>query len=174
MTSWDRVSIGASAVSIAVGVAVLTGWIFDLPWLKSPFGPITMKANTAAAFVAMGFALLLILRSAPKADRAGTILAAFAGTLGALTLSEHVLGWNLGIDQLLFVVPPGALATASPGRMGPNAATSLTLLSLALLSLRRRTPPAATHAMICALLAAIIAMTTVTGYLYGAHELYAL
>ena len=42
------------------------------------------------------------------ARRIGTVLAAFAGVLGALTLSRHVLGWNLGIDQLLFSEPPGA------------------------------------------------------------------
>jgi PAS domain S-box-containing protein len=170
--AWTRVTIGASAISIGVGTLVLAGWAFDIPWLTRIVGPIRMKGNMAVALVACGLALLLIPGRSASARRIGTVLAAFAGMLGALTLSEHVLGWNLGIDQLLFSEPPGALATASPSRMGPNASMSLTLVSLALLSLRRRTQPAGTRAMICALLVATLAMTAITGYIYGAQQLY--
>ena len=51
--------------------------------------------------------------------------------LGALTLSEHLFGWNLGIDQLLATEVPGVARTASPNRMGPPASLSMTLLGLA-------------------------------------------
>src|SRR5262249_53538811 len=106
--------------------------------------------------------------------RLATALAAIAGLVGALTLSEHVLGWNLGIDQLLVAEAPGAPATTSPGRMGPNAAMSLAFASLALLSLRRRTPAAGLRAMICALVVAMFAIAAITGYLYSVEELYSI
>ena len=60
--------------------------------------------------------------------------------IGLLTLSEHVLGWNLHIDQLLFTEPAGALATNSPGRMGITASTDFVLFGAALLLLYRQKP----------------------------------
>ncbi len=99
-------------------------------------------------------------------------LASLAGAIGALTLLEHLSGWTLGIDQLLFTERLGAAATASPGRMGPNGATSLLLMSIALLSLRRGTRGSITRAQVCAAGVALLAMLALTGYWYGARELY--
>jgi len=102
------------------------------------------------------------------------VLAVFAGVLGAVTLAEHVFDWNLGIDELLFVEGAGAGATASPGRFGPNGATSLMLASLALLSLMHGTKSAVARAQVLACCVAGMALIAITGYWYGARELYAL
>ena len=65
--------------------------------------------------------------------------------IAALTFAEHLSGADLGIDQQLFDEPPGASATASPGRMGPPASLSFTLAGAALLLLDVRTRGGRVH-----------------------------
>lgn len=152
-----------------LGGLVLLGWAFDLTLLKSVFpGLVTMKANTAAAFLLGGTALLL---SAERADlgrrRAAQACAAVIVLLGALTLAENLLGWDLGIDQLLFRSSPGEAGTAATGRMAPETASSFVLLGLALLLLDRETRGGHRPAQALALLAGLVALLALLGYLYG-------
>ena len=159
---------------MAIGLVVLTGWTFDVSALKGVWAGITMKANAAVGLVASGLALYLS-DSRSRAVRAiGRASALAAGALGLLTLSEHLVGWNLGIDELLFTEEPGAVATTSPGRMGPNSSLSLTLASIALTGLYTGTPRAITRAQVLAATMAVLAMVPIVGYLYGAAQLYAL
>ena len=56
----------AAAIVIMTGVAVLAGWIFDLPLLKSLApGWATMKVNTAIGFISSGGVLVLLESSKP-------------------------------------------------------------------------------------------------------------
>jgi PAS domain S-box-containing protein len=89
-----------------------------------------------------------------------------------LTLSQHIVGWNLGIDELLFTEAPGAEATASPGRIGPNGSMSLVLACVAILLLRLDTPRRTAWAQWLAAAMATLAITALTGYWYGAEQLY--
>ena len=165
----DRlVSRAAGSLAIAVGAMVLTGWSLDNDILKGAGGPITMKANTAVGLLACGLSLRLFVRPGTTAAFLSRITAAFVGVLGLATLSQHIAGWNLGIDELLFKEPPGSPATASPGRMGINGSLSLTLASVALLTLRRR--PVVAQLLACVM--AVVATVAVVGYWYGAQELY--
>lgn len=162
------ISVLANTVAIVVPALALAGWIFEVQSLTSAGGSITMKANTSIGLLACGLSLWLISSRAKWSVRLAIGLAVLAGTIGVLTLTEHLAGWNLGIDELLFVEGPGALATASPGRMGPNGSVSLTFASLALLSLRRH--PFA--AQLLAFWIAIFATVPIVGYWYGAEQLY--
>src|SRR5688572_5554386 len=101
--SWAGLCVGF------VGAAVLSGWIFGLEALKTVYGPITMKTNAAVAFVSSGAALWLVTR---RYHGIAAACAAVTVALGAATLSEHIWGWNLGIDELLFTEEPGAAGTA--------------------------------------------------------------
>ncbi len=65
------------------------------------------------------------------------LCAGTAMVIGMLTLSEHLFGWNLGIDQLLAQEPPGALGITQPNRMGPPP-LGFSLAGLALLLVTRR------------------------------------
>src|SRR5258708_312783 len=132
-------SRAAAVVAILIGAVALVGWLADITWLKSIYGDITMKANTAVALMLMGASLWLLPSASHKsASTIGKICAAAAGLIGLLTLTEHVIGWNLHIDQLVFTEPPGALATTSPGRMGITASSCFTLFGIAMLLLYRR------------------------------------
>jgi len=118
-----RFSRAAAVFVMLIGALVLSGWLFDIYQLKSAYGSLAMKANTALSLF-LASASLWALNLDDKnalARRVGQLCAAMVALVGALTLSQHLFGWNLGIDELLFSEPAGALATVSPGRMGPPA-----------------------------------------------------
>jgi signal transduction histidine kinase len=146
----------------------LAGWTLDFDVLKGAGGAITMKPNTALGLVACGLSLRAYVSSWRVLRWLSPVLAICAGMIGILTLSQHVAGWNLGIDELMFVEPPGSPATASPARMGPVASFSLTAASAALLVMRRRPGVAQT----LALMVGTMAFVALVGYWYRVQELY--
>src|SRR5947208_1029317 len=99
--------LAAALVSFS-GLAVILGWIFNKPLLRGGFtaAGIEVKTNAGIALLCCGASLgLQSLSSSRRAARLAQILALIVLVLGALTLSEHIIGWNLGIDQLLFKEP---------------------------------------------------------------------
>jgi len=164
----------ASLFLVGLGAAVLIGWVFDIHVLKALTGTITMKANAAIGLLTAGLALGWVHDDRRWARAAGMACAMLSGTLGVLTLSQHVAGWNLRIDELLFRETPGAAATASPGRMGPNSSTSLSLSAVALLCLYRGERRGIVLAQMLGAVVAVFALVPTVGYLYGAEQLYAI
>src|SRR5688572_13387627 len=160
--------LGASVT--AVGILVLLGWFLDDRRLTGFYGSITMKTNTAIGLLLSGLAVLSFGRIPRLLTSA---LAAMAALLGAATLAQYVSGWDLGIDQALFSEPSGALATASPNRMGLNASTSLLLAGTAIVLLARGRPSSVRRAQKLAIVGIFFALLAVAGYLYGAAQLYA-
>ena len=164
----DHVSLAAGVATTAVGVLALGGWIWDIHPLKSIYGPITMKVNAAIGLILCGVSVLALRWSRPL-SRAS---AAAAGAIGALTLFQHLTGFDLGIDQLLFTEAPGAPGTASPNRMGPNGAVSFILASISLWCLASGRTRHISMAQRLSAGALILPSIPVAGYLYGAEELY--
>jgi len=167
-----KFSIAAGIFIMLVGIVVLAGWLLDITRFKSIHGDITMKANTALLLVLSGLSLCLLnLDTEKKALRiAGKVCAAVVAVLGLLTLSEHLVGWNLGIDQLLFEESVGALATASPGRMGPPASSCFTFAGVALLLFHSRR--ALRLGQVFSIFVCLWALLAMVGYAYQAEQLY--
>lgn len=163
---------------IAIGCCGFLGWWLDNEILKSPLQDgITIKANAAVGLVLAGLALWLLQKPSPSPTLArsfGRLCAGFVLLLGALTLFQHLSGVDLRIDQLLFHEPPGAAATASPGRMGRPASLCLGLGGLALLLLDSRAGRRRVAAQIFAGIVCVITVFPLIGYLYGVSQLYAL
>jgi PAS domain S-box-containing protein len=153
---------------------VLVGWWLDLASLKSVFpGLVTMKANTALAFLLAG-ASLFWLRPEAAGGRARWISRACAvavSLIGLLTLGEYLLGWDAHIDELLFR-DPGDPGTSSPGRMAPTSAAGFLLLGLALLFLDAETRRGGRPAQALTLVPMVIAWLALIGYLYGVEPFY--
>jgi PAS domain S-box-containing protein len=169
-----RLALAAAAILvIAVGGTVLVGWIFDVPGLKSVLpGFVTMKANTAVGFVLAGLSLAMLGCAGRSVwmRRLSQALAGATALLGLFTLSQCLFGWDLGIDRLLFSEPAGTVGTVSAGRMDHATAIDFLLLGIALvLAGFRRTILAAQRV---ALLAGLIGLLALMGYLYGAPNLY--
>ena len=167
------VSLLAGTYALIGGIASFSGWAFGIQRLTDWNGSgIAMKANTAVAITVAGAALLVSV-TRPDARRLVRGLGLFVAAVGGLTLLQHLTGWTLGIDTLLFDEAPGALATAAPGRMGPPASTSLLLIgaALALLSRGWRERRVAVGLGIVTF---GIALLSLTGYAYGAEAMYTL
>jgi PAS domain S-box-containing protein len=126
---------------LIISLLVFYGWAHDFVILKSMFpGYTTMKANTAVCV--FGSALFLLLSTLPPSDRFGNRLLYAAVLLpfvvSALTLSEYIGGFNLGIDQLFFTDhTPVNTTTPFPGRMSQTTAICFMLLQIAFLGVTR-------------------------------------
>jgi PAS domain S-box-containing protein len=139
--SLNRFVAFAGLFSIAVGLLSLIGWTLGIAILKSVVpGQVIIKPNAAIALMLCGCSLwLLRSRDAqlPQAIRklAGQGLASVVALVGLLSLSEHLVGWNLGIDQLFFrdENPFEAFGSVRPGLMAPITALDFLLIGLALL-----------------------------------------
>lgn len=149
-----------------LAIAVLAiGWGLDVPQLRGPLqGFPTMKPNTALGLAGLGGSLVLSQERRPGLPLrlAAAAAASVSLAIGAATLTEYWVGWNSGLDELLFRAPQSP-EQAFPGRPAPVTAWSLFLLALSLLSLRthkwRYVPTA------CALTALFLVWGVFNGYL---------
>ena len=133
----------ASLFAIGIGLLGLIGWTLDITILKSviPGQPI-IKPNAAFALVLCGGSLWLLRSKGAKhpgrrSQRVGQLLAAAVTVVGLMSLLEHLIGWDLGIDQLFFLDqnPWEAFGSVRPGLMAPITALDFFLIGLALLCL---------------------------------------
>ncbi|MGB9936484.1 MAG: sensor histidine kinase [Methanobacterium sp.] len=163
-----------SILIIIIGFLILFGWAFDISILKSP-GPefSTIKSNVALCFVLVGISLWLqqTKRISKRNIRIAQILAIMVFLIGLLSTIEHLFNFNFGIDQLLFNEAPGALSTSSPNRMAFIAAVDLTIIGLTLLILDKKIDRHV-PAQYLVLLASMLSLMVILGYLYGASEFY--
>lgn len=120
-----------------IGTLSLCLWIFGYAHHLNVAGSIVIKTNTALGLLLGGVSLALLSRTRARAASTGfaVLLAVLIFILGALTITEHTLGWNFQIDELFARESPGAPATVSPNRMGPLSAICFALLGLALLTI---------------------------------------
>lgn len=169
-----RVSLAIGGVSVLLGLTVLLGWLLHNDALKGAIGtPITMKTNTAVAFVLCGLAVMLLSQqTGPKLRWCVRALAIVIALVGGLVLVEHLAGVDLYIDEALFREPVGEIATASPNRMGPPASSSFLMFGIALLLLpNERTRPIAGSQWLL-LLVMFVALFPMIGYAFGSASLY--
>lgn len=165
-----RFSRVASCVVGLIGAIGLLGWLFNIAAFKQIVpGLASMKANSAVCCILCALALASIHWHAGERRIvwAGRVCAALVAGVATLTLCEHLLGWNVGIDQLLFV---DASAATFPGRMSIITALSFLLLSLALLLFLVEGVEWLTN-LFC-LSALMIDWIALIGYLYDARSLY--
>ncbi|MEX0993443.1 MAG: ATP-binding protein [Solirubrobacterales bacterium] len=164
----------AAGLSILVGALALIGWATHVWRLTAIWpGQAAMKANTALAIVLAGASLLLLRDAASaRARRLGQTCALLVASLGLVTLLEYMLGWNAGIDELLFAEKPSAIDTTHPSRMFPATALGLVLVSTSLLLVGERRRFAHEAAEVPACVAGTIASLAFLGYIYGAEALY--
>jgi len=169
-----KVSVIIALLSIVGGFLVILGWFFDIEALKSVLpGMVTMKFNTAVAFLLTGVSLLTIL--ANRSERIfrwvvlGSSLA--ASGIGALTCSEYILGIDLGIDQLFFKEPAGAIMTTHLGRMAASTAIDFFILNVVLLFILKKKERGIYAAQILTIVAAFLAYQAIVGYILGVNAL---
>jgi len=124
----------ASLFSVAVGLLSLVGLAFRIAVLKSTIpGQPVIKFNAAVCLVLLGLSLWLLRehddRPFPRTGKVfGQLMAATTALLGLLSVTEHLAGWDLGIDQLLFREPAAdAFLSVRPGLIAPITALDFRL-----------------------------------------------
>ncbi|MGA2914547.1 MAG: PAS domain S-box protein [Sedimentisphaerales bacterium] len=158
------------------GAIVLIGWVLDIPVLKS-ISPdfVAMKANAAICFILIGLSLWM---SQTKWQGNRTVLgiarlyAFIVFLIGFLTFWEYMLGWDFGIDQLLFKESATAVLTSAPGRMAFNTSVIFVIIAIALFMTGFETAFFPWLAQLLVIPAGIISLLSFVGYLYGASPLY--
>lgn len=129
----------AGLLSAILGLFVLVGWLSGVPWIKSVLpGAVTMKANTAAAFLLGGGSLWFFeAHGNGIRSRFGQVLGAGVALIGSASLIEYVFGWRLGIDELLFRDETVAYNVLR-GRMSPYSAVAFTAIGIGMALLPAR------------------------------------
>jgi len=134
----------ASMFSVVVGILSLVGLTFRIAVLKSiiPGQPV-IKFNAGVCLVLLGISLWLLRKDdqqpLPTTGKlCGWWMAVITALVGLLSVTEHVTGWDLRIDQLLFREPVAdTFFSIRPGLIAPITALDFVLLGLALLLLDR-------------------------------------
>ena len=110
----------------AIGLLVVVGWLARVPLLihvVPTYPPAQM--NAAVGLLGLAASLWGFAERHRRLMAGGALVAAL---LGGLTLVEHVVGLDLGIDQLLVHAPDlSALDAGAPGRMVATTAILLVL-----------------------------------------------
>lgn len=167
---WSAIAKLAALLVIVIACIVLVGWALNIPALKALLpGTIEMKPNTAVGLALSAFALF-ILADAPTKTELRLARAAILAlmTIVLATLSQSLTGWNLGIDELLFL-DTNTLHTTHPGRMAPLTIAAFIALGIALFCLPfERFKPLASGASVLVVLASGPALL---GYLWNIPEL---
>jgi PAS domain S-box-containing protein len=156
---------------IGVALIVLTGWLFDLPLLRSfSAGQIEMKIITAIAFLFAGAALLLLVQRSRISRRLGYGAAIAILALAGPSLIESISGADLfGTSPLVFDVPD-APETMRPGRMAPATAVLFVAAAFAMIVAGRRGRPSkiAVRAVLVVMLA--VSLLVLIGSVYDSSS----
>lgn len=135
-----KVVVGAGVFTLVLSGLVLVGWALDIAVLKSVLhGLPSMKPNTAFLGAMAASALLLLQRcksghtaQEQRVRALATSMSVILVLLAAVTCSQHIFGWDAGIDRLLlqfFQVQEGA----NNGRMSHVTAIAFVVTGIALL-----------------------------------------
>jgi len=170
---YKTVSIGLAALAFCIGGAALLGWIFDIEVLKRIHPTlVTMKANTAVCLMLVALSVFLLQDSlASKWKRiVGLLFGAIVASVGLITLSEHIFGWNTGLDQLLFYESPKEAGLSFPGRMGVAASLNFSFLGIALALLDVRSARWFRISNVSVLAVVTITLLVFLYYFYGIEQ----
>lgn len=172
-----NIAKGLSLAVIIAGVLVIIGWIFNIGILKS-ISPawISMKFDTAAAFVLSGIALYFIVRALEgEFDRAQVALSITALIIillmGTLFFSA-VFDIRTGAENLFIKEAPGVVNTVTPGR--PSIPTMVSFILIASAGILTTLNPSNLQSRLRitgAIIGAIGAMA-VAGYIINVPKLY--
>ena len=163
-------SIGLALLAFFIGGAALLGWILDNEFLKRIHPSlVNMKANTAVCLMLVSLAVFLIQdKSASTTKRRIVhVCAVIIGLVGLITLSEHVFGWNTGLDQLLFHESRMEAGQSFPGRMGVAASLNFFFLGIALSFLDARSRRWFRVSNVSVLLVVTVTLLVFLYYFYG-------
>lgn len=167
---YRTLSVVCALLAMSIGGAALLGWILDIEVLKRIHPSlVTMKVNTAVCLILVSSAVLLLRKPSTSGwkRRVAQGFAVLVALVGLLTLTQHLFGWNLGIDQLLFTETVDEAGQSFPGRMGVAASLNFLLLGSTLLLIDARSARWFRVANIAVLVVMAVTVLVFLYYFYG-------
>ncbi|HBD7467933.1 TPA: EAL domain-containing protein [Legionella pneumophila] len=123
-------TITFAMLTLILGLSVLIGWHFGIEFLiQFQSGSVAIVYNTALCFIVLSLAILFSLNCYYKSS---LILSIIVFVFSGLGFSQHILGVNLGVDEIFFH-HYHAFKNAYPGRMAANTAFCFLMISAALI-----------------------------------------
>jgi PAS domain S-box-containing protein len=171
----EHVGAVAALAAQLLGLVVFAGWWLGIARVVQPIpGMPEMVQDTALCFVLLGTSLLLLRRSYTRRPwrRLAQIFALVAVAIAILTLIEYAVGVDFGIDRTYVSSPLQAAPGFPVTRSGLGSAAAFLLIGLALLTLDTRRAVRTDLSEVLGVGAALVALTSAAGYLYGATFLY--
>lgn len=160
------------------GLVAFSGWAFDVERLTDWVGyGISTQPNTALLLALAGAALILHQLRKPALV---VVLGGLVALGGALTLLQYIVATDFGFNhQLTFGRKWGGDMTVTPGRMGPPASTSFTLVgaALVLLGLSAHHPRRARTRRLTSVLGVavcVIGLFSIIGYIFEARDFFSI
>jgi signal transduction histidine kinase len=173
----SHLPLATSAIGIFVSCSVLVGWTFNLVALRSILtDQPQMVPNTAIAFIFASISLWLSAKEerTRRTHRLAKILALVVVLIGLLTLGEYAMGWQVGIDSILFPDKLQAIGASFPGRPSPHTAANFVLIGSALALLTVKAEWSSRFAQLLSLIAATVSLAALVGYIYHVAFLYSI
>ncbi len=170
---YRTISIALAAFAFCIGGAALLGWIVGNEYLKRIYPTlVTMKANTAICLMLVAVSVFLINDRSSSPIKRGLcqLFAAIVGLVGLITLSEHLFGWNTGLDQLLFYESPAEAGLSFPGRMGVAGSLNFFFFGIALSLINARAQRWFRVANVAVLLVVSVTLLVFLYYFYGIEQ----
>lgn len=163
-------------IVIISGLAVITGWIYDIPVLKSVYPSwASMKFAAALSFVMSGFILYFLADT--KKERLAVKQIILSGAALGITLimgtflASGVFGMYTGIEHM-FIRDIAAPATFFPGRPSIAAMVCFILTALSAIFTLLELDKLKFLLRAIGVIIALIGLTAVIGYLLGMPALY--
>jgi hypothetical protein len=163
----------AAAVGVA-GVMVMLGWIFDIGILKS-ISPswVSMKFDTAIAFILSGISLYFIIRAAEgEFDKAQVVLSITSLIIMGILFFSAILGVQTGAEDLFVREKAVAPRTVVPGRPSIPTMINFILIAIAGGFATFNSAKLRSQLRITGLIVGAIGVLAVVGYIIGAPILY--
>jgi PAS domain S-box-containing protein len=166
----NKAIIIISVISIAAGITVMFGWIFNIPALQQIVPSFdTMVFNTALCFIFFGSALLFTQYQTGKYQlHVFFVLSLLCTLTGLITLLQFLFHFNTGLDEL-FIIDKQIVSGSHlfPGRMAFNSAICVFLLGLGFLLLTTKNRLFNLVAQYFLHAVTILSTIALIGYLYG-------
>jgi PAS domain S-box-containing protein len=162
--------------AIALGVAILLGWAFDIDILRGSLAGLVAAQPSAAVFlVAMGGAVVA-QTSGTRAGRWFALLLAVIALVIALSMVCHALfGFGLGIERVLFIDAVERVQPTSEwrsGRLSVASSAILAIIALALLLSCAQGRIAGQIFVVLATLGLLTSASVTTGFLYDLRAIH--
>ncbi len=156
----------AAVPVLAIAIAALAGWSFDIDTLKRVFpGFVAMNPLTAACLILSAVAVWLATAKQSRLRTLSIILAALLFVIASWQAIAIGFGLTWRPDGVLF---SSAIDASVPhSRMAPGTAFSLLLATMSLMTLQARSQKVRAFGQCCAYMMGLVALFAVVAYVFG-------